>query len=305
MRFKSAIDLKSEILDRVPDQTLHTKSPDFAIGIAPGVSAGEYKIAIRVSERDTLTDRLISKIAEYAAGELDVRISLQVDNTLLPSAVAKQQVLSPGSSVAHYRCSAGTLGFFARRTLDNVVGLVSCNHIIAAQDTGVDGDEILSPAPADGGNRVRNVVAYLDGSYGRLRSKSPIDCAFAAISIGLPYELLADLGRPLSARIANIEDAPVVIKHGRTTARTRGRVTAFDLSNIHVAYAVGSVTFDSAIEITSLGAEPFSKPGDSGALVFTEELSPLALLYASTVNGVAYAHPLRDVTTVLGIELIV
>lgn len=305
MRFKSAHDLKSEILESLPARIEPSQAIALSIGIAPGALAGEYKIAIRVHEQSEVTDRLIAQIVDFASNEVDVRLSTQIINQIPPSAESKQKPLTLGSSIAHYRCSAGTLGFFAERISDGVLGFVSCNHIIAAEDTGLDGDQILSPAPSDGGTRSRNVVGYLDGSYARLRALTPVDCAFARIPNDLAHERLAISPREhLSPHLADSSEGRLVEKIGRTTLRTRGSVTAFDLDNLGVQYSFGTAHFDGQMEITPVGREPFSRPGDSGALIFTRDLRPLGLLYASTASGVAYAHPLQAVLTALRVKLV-
>lgn len=106
-----------------------------------------------------------------------------------------------------------------------------------------------------------------------------------------------------------------VIKLGRTTGVTRGRVTAFELDGIAINYGTTAnpkgVTFDDQIEFVGRPRprQPFSKPGDSGSFILDEDsLRPLALLYAGgrDSNGVdrTLGHFMHDVLESLGIDLV-
>jgi hypothetical protein len=102
-----------------------------------------------------------------------------------------------------------------------------------------------------------------------------------------------------------------VAKRGRTTAITRGRVTAFELDGVRVGYTRGTLTFDDQIEIESTGSGPFSAGGDSGSLILTAEPSPRAvgLLFAGSETGgpsgtgLTYANPIVAVLRELGVAL--
>ena len=45
-------------------------------------------------------------------------------------------------------------------------------------------------------------------------------------------------------------------KVGRTTGKTLGRVTAFELDNVVVGYDIGNLRFDNQIEIEGAGTTP-------------------------------------------------
>ncbi len=65
----------------------------------------------------------------------------------------------------------------------------------------------------------------------------------------------------------------VMCKIGRTTCYTRGVLRAVDLDRVPVNVpGEGILLFKNVIEIRSLTTDkPFSLPGDSGSLVFTED----------------------------------
>src|SRR5204862_2032054 len=98
---------------------------------------------------------------------------------------------------------------------------------------------------------------------------------------------------------------------GRTTGLTQGRVTAFDLDNVIVTYDIGSLRFDDQLEIEGTGPVAFSRPGDSGSLVFTSgSLLGFGLVIAGTDHGgsngagLTYANRLATVLQALNAQLL-
>ena len=111
-------------------------------------------------------------------------------------------------------------------------------------------------------------------------------------------------------------ELPEVAKHGRTTGRTRGTITAIELDNLQVQYDIGVVRFDDQIEVQ--GADGlFSQGGDSGSLVFTVGGATTAggalavgLLFAGSETGgpggtgLTYVNPIVAVLAGLDAELV-
>jgi hypothetical protein len=63
-----------------------------------------------------------------------------------------------------------------------------------------------------------------------------------------------------------------VCKIGRTTGFTVGRIGAVGLDNVPVHTSIGPMIFNDVIEVDwESGRKPFSKPGDSGSMVFTKD----------------------------------
>jgi len=309
MNIKSVLDLKEEVLQDVTKRDDGNPDIDVAIGVAPTLTARDFKVAIRLAEYTAIAVRWIDRISRLASGEVDVRITGRrvASESFDPLNTERvRPMLTIGSSVGHYRSTAGTLGFFARSIEDGTMGFVSCNHIIAAADAAGDGDDILSPAPSDGGRRPRDIVGHLDGRYPRLHTKPSLDCAFARIAENVCYDaatLQAD--RLLLNDVSTPDEYTVVEKIGRTSGHTRGRITAFQLDSLDVYYPFGKVGFQSQIEITSDDSPPFCRPGDSGALLFSPDHRPLGLLVASARFGAAYAHPLEPILRSLNIRIAV
>lgn len=72
-----------------------------------------------------------------------------------------------GVSIGHFKITAGTLGTIVtdRNTGDRLI--LSNNHVLANSNDAVEGDPILQPGPADGGQNPSDVVAHL-GRFVRL-----------------------------------------------------------------------------------------------------------------------------------------
>jgi hypothetical protein len=237
-------------------------------------------------------------------------VDLQYTGAVTPlgaaTAISPSRRVGIGSSAAHHSGSAGTVGFFARRNNDGAVGLVSNNHVLAMTDEGEDGDEIVHPAPWDGGVRPRDVIARLAGGYPRIkRAKPRVDCAFAVLEPGVAYDSDVISAPGLSHGSVLPETWQEVAKVGRTTNLTRGRITAFGLNNLGVDFPLGRLRFFGQIEIQATDGTLFSAGGDSGSLLFTvPDHHPVGLLFASTPTGTAYANMIEAVLRALDVSFV-
>jgi hypothetical protein len=245
-------------------------------------------------------------VQALTASEIDIRITGPKKVTV-PAGPAPLEPLRIGASVGHYQTTAGTLGFFAQRIADGAIGIVSNNHVLAACDCGKEGDEVLHPAAYDGGVRPLNVIGTLAGNFPRLNIVAPIvDCAFARLRDGVPYDP-STIGagitlKPYPKPIARRRD---VVKKGRTTGLTDGRITAIGLDNVDVEYPFGTVFFNQQIEIESREGVPFSKPGDSGSLIVDPDGNPIGLLAVGTFDcRLSYANPISAVLSTLGVTFL-
>src|SRR5690349_15649854 len=140
MRLDSALELKEELLLQLPPMVARRDGvvPRIGIGLAPTPVADDYQMAVRPRFETDLTETALNYLRRRSRGELDIRVT----GPIVPTGR-----LSVGTTVAHRRGRIGTLGFFARRTRDGALGFVSANHVIAAQDGGAEGDEVIQPAP--------------------------------------------------------------------------------------------------------------------------------------------------------------
>lgn len=296
------------------------RAPTLAFGLSPA-GGGSYGIAVRYRLGVPQVRAVVRRILREAGPGLDVRRTGRVrplgetqSRGLAPSSRAKGETnrvrpLRPGVSIGHVGVTAGTLGAFVRRPADpGTLYALSNYHVLAGSPAARPGDSVLQPGPADGGlapgdrvgelTRVARLVSgevcATDAAIARLDS-SEVDHAY-------PRGTVARIARPVGGE--------VVEKVGRTTAVTRGRVTAIELDEVIVGYEdLGPLSFDDQVEIEG-AAGPFSRGGDSGALVYREDGTAMGLLFAGSEsggpggNGLTYANPIDVVLDTMEVELL-
>jgi len=223
----------------------------------------------------------------------------------------------PGYSIGHHNITAGTFGCLVRdirrcccklekdcdcnRVREECAGdylILSNNHVLANSNLGKPGDLILQPGPFDGGVFPADGVATLE--------------RFEPIIFGLSgYNLVdAAVARPTYSRnvVAAIIGAVVprgvdqafigspVIKVGRTTQVTAGRVLAVNATVVVGGYPGGTAQFRHQILTTAMSAG-----GDSGSLLMDRNLSAVGLLFAGSARITIHNH-IANVETALGVR---
>ncbi len=199
-----------------------------------------------------------------------------------------------GVSTGHPDITAGTIG---ARVIDanNAVYALSNNHVYADINLATIGDAVIQPGTFDGGTSpaddIGNLEAFVPIKFDG--SDNVVDAAIAVSST-------ADLGNATpadgyGAPSSGTASAAVnmrVMKYGRTTGQTKGRVRGIN-AIVNVNYgAAGTARFVGQIVI---GGGGFSAGGDSGSLVVTESsAAPVGLLFAGS-NSVTIANPIDAV----------
>jgi hypothetical protein len=282
----------------------------FALGVAP-VGKRKYALAVRVQQRGLLESDHLEAIGELAKGEVDVRYIGRVEKRQQAWYRERHRPLRIGTSIGHYRITAGTLGCFVRKGGGERF-VLSNNHVLADENKGRRGDPIFQPASYDNG-KSSDAVGVL-GNFVRLRrQKNEVDCALCKLEPGIEHEATRLFGgRPLQGVTREPpEDQEIVEKIGRTTGKTRGRITAFEVDDVVVHYDLGDLHFHNSIEIESTGSRPFSLGGDSGSLIYTaRDRLARGLLFAGSEHGgrggrdLTYANPFEQVLSSLGVELL-
>lgn len=189
-----------------------------------------------------------------------------------------------GVSVGHMDVSAGTFGALVREGSD--VYILSNNHVLANEDRGKVGDNILQPGRYDGGRPDRDTIAQLAAAVPLVADEANlVDAAIATpvVRDDVAPEIL-NIGRAKGEAQAEVEMR--VQKTGRTTRHTRGRITATDVT-LRVGYSTGSLIFTDQF-LVSGDRGNFSDGGDSGSLIVDTENRAVGLLFAgSPVTTVA------------------
>jgi hypothetical protein len=222
----------------------------------------------------------------------------------------RRRPLRPGISIGHVGVTAGTLGAFVTRAspADGELYALSNYHVLAGSPEARPGDLVLQPGPADGGLAPGDRI----GALAQVARLDPLEPAYTDAAIARLDRVPVDFEYPVGrvVKTARALGGEIVGKVGRTTSVTRGRVTAIELDDVIVGYEdLGALSFDDQIEIESLDDGPFSRGGDSGALVYREDGVALGLLFAGSESGgrrgkgLTYANPIDQVLDILQIEL--
>ncbi|MFN9280257.1 MAG: hypothetical protein ACK6DW_11030 [Betaproteobacteria bacterium] len=274
--------------------------PLLSVGIAAGASASDYKVAVRISRhghRGELLDKMFSKHGDV----IDVRYVGRV----FPLGTGPIVVTSSGS-VSHYLTGTGTIGcpVIDRRT--GAESLLSNNHVIGLENDAVPGDAIIDPARDDGGSTPDDAIASFTRAVPIDFSGGPniVDAAVARLLPGVRIDspTAGDFHYDPALPPSTVAKSVLVKKVGRTTGLTVGTITGTEMAGFSVDYQNGPARFEQQIEITGIGG-PFAAHGDSGALIVNERGAAVALLFAVSETGIAYANPIGPVLTMLDVDL--
>lgn len=320
-------DYARQLSERVvrPSEVAAAGGPVLALGLARQPD-GSYRLAVRyrlgLSSVRAVARKVVDKVGpEDADVRRTGRIATLADDTTVrprPPVIRAQSLgetgrvrpLRPGASIAHVDVSAGTLGAFVH--VDGAVHVLSNYHVLSGTPQAKVGDVVVQPGPADGGvaprDRVGTLAARVDLEP---HGHATVDCAVARLDQELAEpDLQYPVGRVTTTAVALGGES--VGKIGRTTAVTHGRVTAIELDDVVVGYGdeLGELSFDNQIEVESTGSGPFSRGGDSGALVYREDGVAIGLLFAGSESGgdngsgLTYVNPIDAVLAAFGATLV-
>ncbi len=290
--------------------------PTLALGVVRKPNQ-DYYLAVRIQRRGLENSTQLDTIKRKAKGEVDVRYIGRVLKFATPPQQKRARPLKIGVSVGHFKITAGTLGCFVRGLdpkEDKAVMILSNNHVLANENRAKIGDAILQPGRVDGGDDPTDKFATLS-RFVRLKKTGAnlVDAAVAVLAAGIEFnaKALAGLGGSLAGVGGPfLDEGTPVGKVGRTTATTKGKVTAFELDNVYVNYDIGNLQFNNQVEIEGDGDNPFSQGGDSGSLIVNADRKVVALLFAggdhggSNGKGLTYANPIDAVLRAMKVELL-
>ena len=219
-----------------------------ALGLAPRRDGG-FGVAVRYHLGVPTSRMLARRVSEHAGPVVDVRRTGRIRplagrspaprppvvTALAVGETGRARPLRPGVSVAHTAVSAGTLGAFVRvGGADGPRHLLSNHHVLVG-DAGREGDRVLQPGPADGGQDPRDRVATLSALVPLAAGGTfAVDAALALLDDGIDVDPRYPIGAVTTT--AGVVGSETVEKIGRTTGVTRGRVTAIEMDDVVVDY---------------------------------------------------------------------
>jgi hypothetical protein len=294
---------------------------DIALGVAEGGAGDDAKLAVLVQSRNKLQSSMIEEIVSIAKGEVEiVYIGRQKPlwTTTRNDPIRLGCSISP--TIVQY---AGSLGCFCRDNLSGRDGILSNNHVLADVNNVPISTRVMQPGARDGGkpgkDDIAELIRFVPIQFGGFPNM--VDAAVAALidhGRAEDRKTLYD-GSEVPQPVVTLQPGSLVeavpgmsvLKTGRTTQNTRGRVVAVNVNNFLVDVGVGVARFDGQIVIeTAAPPQPFGRPGDSGSLIVDDQGRPVALLFAGSASGgagnvgITGANPISSVTSQLGVTLL-
>ena len=199
---------------------------------------------------------------------------------------------------------AGTFG--AVVTKDGKRFILSNNHVLADENRLPLGSAIFQPGLLDGGDATKDDIAELT-QFVRLQADMPntVDCAIAQVGNAKDVSgtCLPSVGKLKSVAPLAANEGLAVMKVGRTTGYTQGRIT--DVSaTVRVGYDIGDLTFNNQMMIVGSPGQ-FSAAGDSGSLIVSRTSKrPVGLLFAGSSTHTMANH-IDEVLAALGVAILI
>lgn len=202
-----------------------------------------------------------------------------------------------GSSIGHYKITAGTFGCLVKDKTSQETFILSNNHVLANSNKAKKGDSILQPGPYDGGSKPKDTIGNLE-RWVEIKFGKEVNLIDAALAKPKDLKLvkpeILGIGRP--SGIAKPKLGMLIQKSGRTTGYTAGKIK--DISaTIKVNYDKKVALFRNQILTTNM-----SQGGDSGSLVLDMKRRAVGLLFAGSEH-VTILNPVFDVITHLNINI--
>jgi hypothetical protein len=239
----------------------------------------------------------------------------------------------PGTSIGHYKITAGTFGAVVIDEETEEECIMSNNHVLANSNDAEEHDPIYQPGPHDGGTaddligflarfvpiqfstdtptcpiatgiaKALNFLARVVGASHRLKVEKQADTDnYVDAAIARPKEdwnitpEIMNIGLPQGVREAQLGD--FVKKMGRTTGYTEDTLNIVDLM-VQVSYGEGKI----ATFRNQNGSGPMSAGGDSGSLILDMDSYAVGLLFAGSDQMTIWT-PIHLVQQYLKVKLV-
>jgi len=326
------------VLDKVQSRIL--KMPNVV-----GVGVGYKRVGLTRTEKPAIIIFVEKKMPDaslHRSQKVPLKINgletdvIEIGRVRLLERTMRMRPALPGSSIGHYKISAGTFGVVVKDKQSGEKLILSNNHILANGSNGSDGrantgDAILQPGPYDGG-KPSDKIAELLRFVPLIRSAQPAECPVAASVASLGNRFIKLIRPAYEMRFykysssTNIVDCAVakpvknsliseeivelgavsgvreaqegmwVQKSGRTTGVTSGQITAMG-----VTLKVSLSDEESGWFSDQVVSDVICQPGDSGSLIIDKENKAVGLLFAGSDTHCIF-NRIQNVLNLLEIE---
>jgi len=300
-----------------------------------GVKTGEWSVVVLVRQKKPLVGLDPGAVVPKQVDSVRTDV-VEVGDLRAQQARTDRWRPAPGGvSLGHYKITAGTFGAVVRDRLSGARLLLSNNHVLANSNDASEGDPILQPGPADGGQEGTDTIARLERFCPIQFSEEPPTCGIAEGIAGFANALArltgaehrlqairanpqaantvdAAVARPLDDRDILDEILEIGTVSGITSAflgmqvRKSGRTTGLTTSSVNVLEATVSVSYGPGRTATfesQIVAGAMSQGGDSGSLVVAaDSLQAVGLLFAGSEQSTVI-NPMQAVLDCLGVDI--
>lgn len=274
------------------------------VGFRYAADALTGDVAVKVYVREKLPMAKVSSAAQIPPAIDGIPTDVEATGDVLLQTYTKRypRAVPCGVSTSHFALpGSGTIG--ALVVLRNKkLCVLSNNHVIANENAAAVGDRIIQPGNTEPVRAPDELIGVLEGFV-------PIKAKGNLVDAGVAWTAFRHV--KADHVTYRVNPTPVratlgmtVMKNGRTTQSTLGVVTDLGV-NILVPYRPFPKGAEMRDQIGIRGLSgPFSKRGDSGALIVTiAGKQPVGLLFAgANDNSVTFANTIQHVMSALQIE---
>lgn len=285
------------------------------VGIGPKIRAGmrsaETAVVVLVTRKMSQEKLLAESVVPSTLDGIATDI-MEVGEIRFLGRTSLSRPAYPGTSIGHFKVSAGTFGAVVYDRKTDMPLILSNNHILANITNGRDersaiGDPIYQPGSYDGGTSkdvIANLYRFVPILYqekGKSGSKSAApNRVDAAVAKPVSPELIApdilDIGGVKATRKPEMNMK--VQKSGRTSGVTSGCIRV-----LHTTVKVDMDDDKYAVFEDQVVTDMVSKPGDSGSLVLTDGGEALGLLFAGSDRSAIFS-PIQNVLNALDVTMV-
>ncbi|VAW96213.1 FIG00497627: hypothetical protein [hydrothermal vent metagenome] len=267
-----------------------------------GEASTETCISVYVQKKIAVKDLKSCDQVPKALGDVKTDV-VEVGLIETQAFTSRVRPVKPGYSIGHYRVTAGTFGCLVREICPPCrVFILSNNHVLANSNAAKIGDPILQPGTHDGGSLPGDVIARLS-RFQRIRFNDSKNFNLVDAAIARPrgrrnvVASIAGLGIPKGTIEATLGMA--VIKSGRTTETTVGKVTGVDATIAVNFGSPGVAYFRDQILTTNM-----SQGGDSGSLLLSGQTNEATGLLFAGSSSITVHNNISNVLMALDVEIV-
>jgi hypothetical protein len=263
-----------------------TRIPAWRVYVKQKISSAEIAEDARIP---AFTDGFATDVIEYAVTR----------SSAAPAVTA--------TCIANSKGIPGTLGCIARTLTDQQPVVLSNYHVLFGKGA-VENDKVWLVGEASGKRTFDELGKVQLGRVGTVRYRNAdfyVDCAISSFA---PENLSHKMRRKLDAisrSVTGADDAKTgdaVIKRGAATGETRGIIVDAAYPDV-ACFEENSFAAHRQLLIRTEDGTPFSREGDSGALVTGNGGRALGLLWGTNTRGEGIACPIGPVLYALHITL--